>query len=390
MSPDQPRPLHRPLRLAILVNRDRFFLSHFIERALAAREAGYRVFVLSPDTGEAKKIVAAGLEFLPLPMSRHSAGAGSAMRTVWAIARAYRQIRPDVCWQIGLKPLLLGTLAAKWTGGCRLVNAPVGMGFVFSSDSLKARLMRLPMRLGLRALLNPRGSKVVFENPDDLTELLKCRAVRPQDAVVIRGAGVNLKAYAARAESENVPVVLFAARLIWEKGVGEFVSAARLLRARGCRARFQIAGGVDRDSSTAVPEAQLHAWVREGVVEWLGPRNDMPQVLSASNIFCLPSWYREGLPKVILEAMACGRAVVSTDMPGCREAVRHGENGLLVPPKDAHALAEALAILLADPALRHLLGERGRRRAEAEFSSERVCQETLRVFKQIAFRDDQA
>jgi len=390
MLSEQKTPGLRQPCLTILVNRDQFFLSHFLDRALTARDAGYRVHVLCPDTGRRCDIEAAGLQFWPLPMSRHGTGLVDVLRTIWAIRCAYMEIQPDVIWQIGLKPLMLGTVAAKLAGVHRIVNAPVGMGFVFSSNRLKARLARAPVKFALKRLLNPQGSKVVFENPDDLDEMRNWRAVRSQDAILIRGAGVNLKVYTSVDEPNSVPIVLLAARLIWEKGVGEFVSAARVLRNRGIKARFQIAGGIDRDSTSAVPEEQIAGWVKEGLIEWLGPRNDMPQVLAASHIFCLPSWYREGLPKVILEAMASGRPVIATNMPGCREAVRDGENGLLVAPRDVSALVEALAALLTDPAMRQRFGRCGRELAKAEFSTERVCQETLRVFDQVAFRHDRS
>ena len=182
----------------------------------------------------------------------------------------------------------------------------------------------------------------------------------------------------------RVAGVLQGGRLIWEKGVGLFVEAARFLKGRGVAARFVIAGGVDLDSSSAVPESQLRAWEAEGVVEWLGPRRDMPNILASCHVFCLPTWYREGLPKVLLEAMACERAVVTTDAVGCREAVTHMDNGLLVPPKDPNALANALELLLNDPELRRRLANRGRERAINEFATEKVCEQTLAVFRSVA------
>jgi glycosyltransferase involved in cell wall biosynthesis len=236
----------------------------------------------------------------------------------------------------------------------------------------------------MRWLLNPSRSKVVFENGDDMREMIAQCAVREADSVLIRGAGVDLTRYRPSVEPEGMPVVLFAARLIWEKGVGLFVEAARLLKARGFAARFVIAGGVDADSSSAVPESQLRAWEAGGIVEWLGPRQDMPEVLASCHVFCLPTWYREGLPKVLLEAMACERAIVTTDAVGCREAVTHMENGLLVPPKDVNALADALQLLLNDSALRRRLAKRGRQRAVNEFGTEMVCEQTLAVFKSVA------
>ncbi len=368
------------MRIAFVVNRDRFFLSHFLERALSARDAGHEVVVLAPDTGSGRAIEAAGLRFVPVGMTRH----GVSMAHLWAEVRSmralYRQIRPDIVHHFGLRPIVVGTLAARFGAGPKIVNAPVGMGFAFASSSWKARLIRYPLLALLRIALNPRGSRVVFENAEDRAEMMRLGAVRGADAVVIRGAGVDVERFVPTPEPQGRATVLFAARLIREKGVGVFVDAARLARAKGRDARFVIVGEVDRSSSTAVPESELQAWVDEGVVEWWGYRDDMPAVLAAASIFCLPTWYREGMPKVVLEAMACARAVVVTDTVGCREAVEHGISGLLVPPKDAVALADAIGSLLDDPLLRRRLAEGGRRRAVAEFSSERVIRETLALY----------
>ncbi len=368
------------MRIAFVVNRDRFFLSHFVERALSARAAGHDVVVLAPDTGAGQAIEATGLRYVPMAMNRH----GTSLLHLWGEVRSmralYREIGPDIVHHFGLRPIIVGTLAARFDGGPRIVNAPVGMGFAFASSSWKARLIRYPLLALLRVALNPRGSRVVFENAEDRDEMIRRGAVRAADAVVIRGAGVDVDRFAPTPEPQGRATVLFAARLIREKGVGVFVDAARLARAKGRDARFVIVGEVDRSSSTAVPESELQAWVDEGVVEWWGYRDDMPAVLAAASIFCLPTWYREGMPKVVLEAMACARAVVVTDTVGCREAVEHGISGLLVPPKDAVALADAIGSLLDDPLLRRRLAEGGRRRAVAEFSSERVIRETLALY----------
>ena len=375
----------QPRRLVILVNQDWFFLSHFLDRALAAKRAGYDVLVACPDSGRAVEISQAGLRYEPIEMRRHGTNPWREWLTLLQLRSVYAAQRPQLIWQIGLKPIVLGTFASSLAGRSGgIVNAPVGMGFVFTGYGAKARLLRPILRVALRWFLNPGRSRVVFENQDDMRELIDARAVRRSDAVLIRGAGVDLRRFAPAPEPQGVPVVLFASRLIWEKGVGLFVEASRLLRARRVTARFVIAGGVDHDSSSAVAETQLREWLEEGVVEWVGARRDMPGVLASCHVFCLPTWYREGLPKVLLEAMACERAVVTTDAVGCREAVTHMDNGLLVPPKDAKALADALELLLNDPVLRSRLASRGRERAMNEFSTETICEQTLAVFRSLA------
>ncbi|MEW6616666.1 MAG: glycosyltransferase family 4 protein [Thermodesulfobacteriota bacterium] len=209
--------------------------------------------------------------------------------------------------------------------------------------------------------------------------------VSPKRATLIRGAGVNPNVFASRPEPEGAPVVILAARMLWDKGIGEFVEAARWLREQGIAARFVLVGDSDPGNPAAVLVARLDEWRRSGVVEWWGHREDMPEVFAQSNIVVLPS-YREGLPKVLLEAASCGRAIVATDVPGCREIVRHNENGLLVPPRDSKSLADALKILIENPELRRKMGARGREIVEAEFSEEIVVRQTMEVYKEIIRR----
>ena len=372
-------------RLAMLLTEDWFFCSHFLERAIAAREAGYEVAVLANDNGRAAEIRAAGFAFRAIPLRRQGLNPLREIGVVWAILAIYREIRPDLVHQIALKPLLYGSIAARLAGIRAVVNAPVGMGFVFTSASLKSRLLRPLVRLALRLLLNPPGGKVVFENGDDLASLVADRAVRARDAVLIRGAGVDPAAFAPVAdEPPGPPVVTLVSRMLWDKGIGDFVAAARALRAQGVAARLQLVGAPDPKSPASVPEAQLRAWREEGVVEWLGRRDDIPGILSGSAIFCLPSAYGEGLPKCLLEAMAAGLPIVTTDIPGCRDAVHDEVNGLLVRPRDPIALAEALRRLIEDPALRRRLGAAGRRRAEREFASSIIVAQTLAVYADLA------
>ncbi|RAM61653.1 glycosyl transferase family 1 [Herbaspirillum rubrisubalbicans] len=368
-----------PPRILFFVAVDWFFCSHFMERALAARDAGFEVIVVTHVDKHGPRIEAAGLRLISVDIDRRSLNPLSAGKTLAKLVRIYRRERPVLLHQVALKPILLGSLAARLSGIGHIVNAVVGGGYLLIAKSWKARLLRPALTMLLKLLLNPHGSKVVFENGDDLSSFVKTGLVRTADAVLIRGAGVDPHQYQP-AQPSQPPMVVMSARLLWDKGLGEFVEAARILRQAGVQARFVVAGDRDPGNRASINVATLEAWKRQGDVEFWGFQDNMPAVLAQASIACLPS-YREGLPKALLEAMACGIPCVSTDVQGCREAVRDGDNGLLVPPADAPALAAALRTLLEQPALRAQMGQRGRERINAEFASALVLEQTLALYR---------
>jgi glycosyltransferase involved in cell wall biosynthesis len=366
-------------RLLFLITVDWFFVSHFLNRAVAARQAGYEVLVVSHLDCDEAQLRAAGLVPIFWQVRRTGLNPFTELNAVRQLVQIYRAVRPDLVHQIALKPIVYGSLAARLTGVRRVLNAPVGMGFVFSSGALLARALRPLLLFALRLFLNPPRSRVVFENSDDLAAAVSGGLVRERDAVLIRGAGVDVRRIIMTPEPPGLPRVLLVARMLWDKGVGEFVEAARLLRRQGIEAEFVLVGGVDVDNRAGIGARQLEAWQAEGVVTWLGHQQDIGAVLADSHIVTLPS-YREGLPKCLLEALAAGRPIVTTDVPGCREVVVPGENGLVVPPRDAPALADALSRLILEPALRQRFGAAGRRLAERAFATEQVEQATLALY----------
>lgn len=366
------------MKLLFVVTEDWYFVSHRLPLAAAARDAGFEVAVATRVGTHGEAIQASGIRLIPFSLSRRG---GNPLREVTALARLYRAERPDIVHHVALKPVLYGALAARLARVPAQVNAVAGLGWLFTSAGGVLRLARPPMRWLLAWLLNARGSLTVAQNPDDRSLLIRSR-VSERRLRLIRGAGVDTAAFHPAPESARPVRVVLAARMLWDKGVGEFVEAARLLRQKGIEACFVLVGGPDPDNPASVPESTLRAWHGQYGVEWWGRRDDMPAVLRAAHIACLPS-YREGLPKSLLEAAACGLPIVATDAPGCREIVRHEENGLLVPVRDATALAEALSRLIADADLRRRMGRRGRQIVEAEFSMERVIRETLALYREL-------
>lgn len=367
-------------RLLFLVTEDWYFVSHRLPLAMACLEAGYEVLVVTNCTGHEERLRAAGLTVVAFKMDRRGLSILGLLREVTALSRLYARWKPDIVHHVALRPLLVGGIAARLSGVRHVVSAVAGMGFLFI-DGSRLRPVRALVRLLLRWLL-ARGVTIV-QNPDDAALLAEI-GVAPGAMCTVPGAGVDTQLFRPQPEPAGRIVVMLPARLLWDKGVGEFVEAARLL---GNAARFVLVGMPDFDNPAAVPQDTIKAWVEAGHVECWGHRSDMNSTLGMAHVVCLPS-YREGLPKALLEAMACGRPCVATDVAGCREAVHCGDNGLLVPVKDAAALAQAIARLIDDPALRRSMGRRGRERAVAEFSQEKVVEATLKIYESAAFEAD--
>lgn len=369
-------------RLLYVVNIPRFFVSHRLPLALAARDAGYEVHVATSDADPASiaQIHAAGLPFHPLPLSQHGTSLLTEVRTLRALLHLYRTLKPDIVHQVSIKPVIYGGLAARLAGVPAVVSAMSGLGYVFIDTSLKAKILRGLASPAFKLALAGKNTRMIFQNPDDLNRFVAMGLIPRSQTVLIRGSGVDISQFSPQPEAGGQPVVLFAGRLMWQKGIGTFVEAARRLRGQ---ARFAIAGYAEATSPGAVSPEQLDAWQQEGVVELWGRRADMPQVFAQSHIVCLPSTYGEGVPKVLIEASACARPIVTTDTPGCREIVRHGENGLLVPPDQPDLTVAAVQSLLHDAALRQTMGAQGRRLVEAEFALEQVIEATFALYRSM-------
>lgn len=371
-------------RLLFVVNNPAFFMSHRLPVAQAAQRAGYDVHVATMDGPAVADIVALGMTHHVIPMTRSGKRPLQELGTLLALLRLFRRLRPRVVHLVTIKPVLYGGIAARLARVPGMVAAISGLGFVFLSNSLKMRLVRAVVARLYRLALGHPNSRVIFQNASDRDLLKSLGAVRDEQVVLIRGAGVDLDLCQALPEPAAPPVVAtMVARLLRDKGVWEFVEAARLLRARGVPVTMRLVGGVDAGNPTSATPAEVEAWQREGCVETLGERSDVPQLYAASHIAVLPS-YREGLPKSLIEAAACGRAVVTTDVPGCRDAIDPDKTGLLVPVRDPQALADAIARLVDDAALRHSMGVAGRALAEREFNIERVARIHVELYDTLS------
>jgi glycosyltransferase involved in cell wall biosynthesis len=370
------------MKILFLVTEDYYFWSHRLELARRARRAGAEVLIMTHVNKLGEALREEGFAVIPWQVSRGSLNPLRELSSFLEVVRVYRRVRPDLVHHVALKPVVDGGLAARFCGGLPTVNAVAGLGEVFIGRSRKMSLVRMLLLRLLRLAMSNVNSRTIVQNTQNRDVLIKTGVAGEERIVLIRGVGVNLDEFLPSPEPSGVPLVMLASRMLWSKGVGEFIEAARILRRRDVPARFVLVGDSDSQNPSGVPATQLRSWAESGIVEWWGYRDDMAKVLSEATIVCLPS-YAEGLPKVLIEAAACARPIITTDTPGCRDVVRHGESGLLVPARNAAALAEAVIYLLSDLALRASMGRRGREIATREFSSSRAIDETFAIYREL-------
>ncbi len=370
-------------KLLFFITEDWVFCSHRLPLALAALDAGYDVVLVTKVKAHADLIRSKGIKLIPFDLDRGSMNPLKELAAIARLTSIYRQEHPDIVHHVAIKPILYGSVAAILAGVTNIINALTGMGYLFTANNLKTRMIRPFLNIAFKTVLNSKKSRLIMQNQDDLTMLVNAGMVDATRTRLIRGAGVDTKEFFFQPEPTMVMVsVVLPARMLKDKGVVEFVAAARLLRNRGVKAHFVLVGDTDSHNHAAISVTQLSYWAAEGYVDWWDRRNDMPKVLANSHIVCLPS-YREGLPKALLEAAASGRPIVTTDTIGCREVVRHGINGFLVPVRSTVELADALQQLIENPELRQKMGLRGREIAVEEFAVEKIAAQTLALYREL-------
>jgi glycosyltransferase involved in cell wall biosynthesis len=366
------------LQFAFVVTEDWYFVSHRLSLATETLKRGCHVAVFTRCREKVSVIADAGIKAVNFEMKRRGMNLIGIFQEIADLWRLLRQYRPDIVHLVALRPVVVGGLASLVLSRPQFVFALTGLGYLFTAGRENSQTTKLFKRM--LPILVRKGLAIV-QNTDDQDVLLGC-GVDSSRIHLIRGSGVDVKKFLSSDEPPGVPIVMLPARMLWDKGVGEFVKAARILRARGVDARFVLVGESDPDNPTAVPREAYRKWADEGAVEMWGFQERMHEVLPQATIVCLPS-YREGMPKSLLEAMACGRPCITTDAPGCREAVHHNDNGLVVPVKDVSALTESIQQLLDSKTERLRMGRRGRQRAIEEFADEVINTQTLAVYEKL-------
>jgi glycosyltransferase involved in cell wall biosynthesis len=370
------------LKVILFANTAWYLYNFRLPLALALREQGNEVILLSPgETPYHELLQQNGFRSLSFPLQRRRVNPLAEIESIWQIFQIYRREQPDIVHHFTIKPVLYGSLAAHLLGMKKIINAVSGLGYVFTASDNKGKLLRAAAKKMYQ--LSLRGTQVVFQNPDDAAYFTQLELVKPGQISLIRGSGVDIHRFQPTQEPQDTPLVILPARMLWDKGIQEFVEAASKLKSRGVPGRFALVGAPDPGNPESVPVENLEKWKREGIVEWWGWRDDMIAVYHSANIVCLPTRYREGTPKTLIEAAACARPIVATNVPGCREVVQDGHNGFLTPPINAEALADALQMLIEKPAERQRMGRNGRVLAVEEFSTDRIISETLRIYHQL-------
>lgn len=367
-------------KLLFIVNVDWFFISHRLPIALAAIKKGFEVHLACAITDRRDELVALGIIVHPLSLSRSGVGVLGELKSMVQLYRIIDNVKPDVLHTVTIKPVLYGNIVARLAKVPVRVSSISGLGYVFLASGLKSKVFRVVIAAMYRLALNG-AAAVIFQNKADRDVLKKMRAVKACQEVFIRGSGVALELYPVVQEPIDKPVVMLISRLLIDKGVGEFVAASKLLRSGRGDIRMILVGDIDPDNPKSITSEQLASWVNLGFVEYWGYSNNVPETIAKSNLIVLPS-YREGLPKCLIEAAACGRAVITTDVPGCRDAIEPDKTGLLVPAKTDKPLANAILRLVDDDALRHDFAVRSRQFAEEVFDINDVIKVHLSIYSE--------
>lgn len=363
-------------RIALVAHWDWVLWRFRMPLARALRERGVDAILACPEGEYVPRMEAAGFRVIPWSVSRRGMNPASEALAIERLTRIYSKERPDLAHHFTIKPNLYGSIAARMAGVPAVVNTFTGMGYAFSPAGERARAAAVA---GFRALRGRARTRFVFQTEGDRETAERWGLADPGTSVVIPSSGVDVETFHPGPERQGVPVALAACRLLWDKGVGDLVEAARLLDERGVEVRLRIAGAPDPGNPACIPESTLEGWRREGRVELLGHREDMAELLREADLAVLASRH-EGVPRFLLEAAATGLPMVATDLEGCRAVVEEGVTGRLVPPGEAVPLAEAIAGLARDAGARVRMGREARARVERSFTEAAVVARTLEVY----------
>ena len=367
-------------KLLFIISEDWYFISHRFFLAKYAKLQGYDVYLLTRVTKYENIIKKSGINLIHWPIKRRSVNLFNELGSIKIVLKTIRMVKPDIIHAVALKPILYGAIGAKIFNIKSRVFAFAGLGYVFSSSQYLARFLRPILSSAFKVFLHNKSSVIIAQNQDDIHLLIKHNIAHNQQIKLIRGSGVDTEKFKQSPSNSNTkPIILLPARLLWDKGIGDFAIASAIFQKKDLPARFVVAGRRDDDNPESIPKNIIDGWKANNLLEVMGHIEDMPALYNSSSIVCLPS-FREGLPKSLLEAASSSKPIVAYDVPGCREVVIDGENGILVQARDYQALAQALEVLIKNSNLRTRMGSEGRRMVKKYFSQEEIALQTKKVW----------
>ncbi|MFV2043802.1 MAG: glycosyltransferase family 4 protein [Anaerolineales bacterium] len=368
----------------LLVSNSDWYLHNYRRKLLQSLIAeGHEVLALTPPGPYVDDLEAVGVGWHPLPFDRKGMNPFMESNTLLKCFRAYKALRPDLVHHFTMKPVLYGSLASRGSNIPAVVNSVTGLGYLFGGTAFKVRAARRAVRPLFRyGLANPR-QVTVFQHGADRQNFLDMRLVSEANTRIIPGSGVDPERFHSRGEPDGEPEILMVSRLLWSKGIGDFVELSRHFRTKGVKVRMRLVGDLDLGNPDAISAEQAEDWQRKGLIEWSGHREDVEQDIGRCSIVVLPTRYREGIPRVLLEAAASEKPVVATDIPGCRDVIYNGRNGYLFTPGDQLGFQEAVQTLLDDAELRRSMGAEGRKLVLERFAEERITEQTLSLYGEL-------
>lgn len=372
-------------KIIFVINVDWFFVSHRLPIALKSIEEGYEVHLACTFTDKRAYLENLGINCHSVTFSRSGGSLSCELSSISSIRRLLKDIDADIVHAVTIKPVLYtGFVLQSMAYGPAFVAAISGLGYVFTANTLRAKLTKLLVSLMYKFALRHKRKMVIFQNTSDQAILSDIVNLSESDRTLIKGSGADLSVYCSQLEPLGTKkIVSMACRLLKEKGVYQFVDAAKIIKAKLPNTEFWLIGNVDPENPNSVSQQDVDAWVAQGVINALGQRNDIPELFAQSHIVTMPSFYGEGVPKVLIEAAACGRPIVTTDNPGCRDAIINEKTGLLVPIKNSEALADALMTLLLDESKRVEMGSQARQYAVNEFDVDNVVAKHLDIYESL-------
>ena len=371
-------------RIVFFVSEDWYFYSHRLPLAIAAKKEGFDVYLITKKVSHSELIKEHGISVVNLDLNRGKISPVSDLYMCIKLVKILQNIKPDIIHNVALKPILYGNIAALILGINSSISSFAGLGYIFISDTFIARTINFILRILFRITLNRNKNRVIFQNMDDLNLMVNKNFINKNITTIIRGSGVDKKHFRYSAENNETKNIVLASRLLWDKGIGEFVKASEIIRNKNHKnIRFIIVGKLDDQNPSSISKRNILNWQEKKLIEWWGFNDDINKVYQQSNIVCLPS-YREGLPKSLIEAAACGRAIVATDVPGCREIVIDKYNGVLVPPKNATLLAEAILDLINDNSRRNKMGKNGLKYFQNNFTIENIVSQHVKIYRNLS------